>query len=172
MNESFSGAQMGPGGGRGGRPGGPDSGGPGPGGPGPGGPGPGGSGPGPGGPPGGPGGVELDPLVGLDDPSKPLRSKLLNVPALRTRYLKYVYEVAEKGLDWQTLGPVVEGYRERGQELVKIDSRKLSTNESYEAGTASQGSSQGREMSLKQFAEQRRAFLMSHPEILKAIKPL
>jgi spore coat protein CotH len=60
---------------------------------GPGGPGgpvifPGGPGGGPGGPGGGPGGmgggrgVELDPLVGLDDTRKPLRSKLLAVPAL------------------------------------------------------------------------------------------
>ena len=81
-----------------------------------------------------------------------------------------MYEVADKGLDWQTLGPVVAGYRERGQEWVKVDSRKLSSNESYEAGTDSQASNQGREMSLKQFAEQRRTFLMSHPEILKAIQ--
>ena len=29
--------------------------------------------------------AELDPLVGLDDPTKPLRSKLLAVPALRER---------------------------------------------------------------------------------------
>ncbi len=154
MNESFSGASMGPGGG------------------GPGGGGPGGFGGGRG--PGGPGSaaVDLDPLVALDDPSKPLRSKLLKVPALRTRYLKYVYEVAEKGLNWQTLGPVVEGHRERGQEWVRIDSRKLSSNESYDGGTSLQTTNQGREMSLKQFADQRRAYLMSHPEILKAIQTL
>ncbi len=192
MNESFSGASMGPGGGGmfggggrgfgGGRPGeerrgpgGPGQngpGGPGPNGPGPGGPGPGG--PGPGGPgPGGPGGstaVDLDPLVALDDPSKPLRSKLLKVPSLRTKYLRYVYEVADKGLDWQKLGPVVEGHRERGHDLVEIDSRKLSSNEAYEAGTSSTSSNSGRELSLKQFADQRRKFLMNHPEVLKAVK--
>ena len=156
MNESFSGASMGPGGGGlfggGGR----------------------GFGGGPGqNGPGGPGGssaVDLDPLVALDDPSKPLRSKLLKVPSLRAKYLQYVYEVAEKGLDWQTLGPVVEGHRERGHDLVEIDSRKLSSNESYEAGTSSTGSSSGRELSLKQFADHRRKFLMNHPEVLKAVK--
>ncbi len=158
MNESFSGASMGPGGG------------------GPGGGVFGGGIFGGGRDPGGPGStaVELDPLVALDDPSKPLRSKLLKVPALRKRYLKYVYEVAEKALDWQTLGQVVEGHRERGQEWVKIDSRKLSSNESYDAGTAIQAAiqaaNQGGEMGLKQFADQRRAFLMSHPEILKAVQ--
>ncbi len=60
-------------------------------GPGPGGPmmggGPGGRPPGAGGPPSG---IELDPLVGLDDTRKPLRSRLLAVPALKARYLAHV----------------------------------------------------------------------------------
>jgi hypothetical protein len=47
----------------------------------------------------GAGGVELDPLVGADDTSRPLRSKLLAVPALRARYLKYVRDIAERWLD-------------------------------------------------------------------------
>ena len=37
-------------------------------------------------------GVELDPLVGLDDARKPLRSKLLAVPALKAKYLANVQE--------------------------------------------------------------------------------
>ena len=169
MNESFSVASMGPGGGGrgfGGRPGvqeGPGPGGPGPGGPGPGGPGRGGS---------GGAAVDLDPLVGLDDPTKPLRSKLLKVPSLRKKYLQTIYEVAEKGLDWTTLGPVMEGYRDRGQEWVKMDSRKLSSNESYDSGTSSVASNPNRELSLKQFAEQRRQYLMNHPEVVKAVKDL
>ena len=40
--------------------------------------------------------ADLDPLVGLNDTTKPLRSKLLAVPALRQRYLSYVREIAEK----------------------------------------------------------------------------
>src|SRR6266446_472746 len=86
-----------------------------PGRPGPEGPGFGG---GPGGPrgPGRPGGsgikgVELDPLTGINDENKPLISKLLAVPALRTRYLGYMRDIAEKWLDWKKLGPVVEQYR-------------------------------------------------------------
>ena len=81
-------------------------------------------------------------------------------------------EVAEKGLDWNTLGPVVQGYRDRTQEWVKLDSRKLSTNEAYDISTASDATNQGRELSIKQFAEQRRKFLMSHPEVIKAVKGL
>ena len=49
------------------------------------------------------GGLEIDPLVGLDDPSKPLRSKLLAVPALRAKYLAHVKELAEQWLDWTGL---------------------------------------------------------------------
>ena len=173
MNESFSGAAMGPGGG-----------GPGPGGPGgsPGFLGFGGFGGGPprrdeGRGPGGPGGpgqaaVDLDPLVGLNDRSKPLRSKLLQVPSLRKRYLQIIYRVAKDGLDWSALGPVVDGHVEQMRDLVKIDSRKLSTTEAFEFGTASDGSAQGREMSIKYFAEQRRAFLMNHKEVQKAIQDL
>src|SRR5262249_14431991 len=57
------------------------------------------------GPKGGPGaggkgsGYSLDPLIGLDDPRKPLRSRLLAVPSLRARYLKYVRQIAEESLD-------------------------------------------------------------------------
>lgn len=153
MNESFSGASMGPGGGRGFGPG----------------------GPGPGGPrPGGPGSpnlsaVDLDPLVGMDDASKPLRSKLLKVPSFKTRYLQYVYAVADQGLDWEKLGPVVERHRDQIREWVKLDSRKLSTTEAFEAGTAPNLELQTREISIRQFAERRRQFLMSHPEVLKAL---
>src|SRR5207249_2394336 len=53
--------------------------------------------------PGG-GGPDLDPLVGLNDSSKPLRSKLLAVPALRARYMTYVRDIATKWLDWNRLG--------------------------------------------------------------------
>jgi hypothetical protein len=179
MNESFSGVSMGPGGpGGGGIFGGLFGGG----GPGLGGGRPGAERRGPGGPetggpaqvearPGRPGpAIDLDPLVALDDPSKPLRSRLLKVPSLKTKYLQYVYDVADKGLDWQKLGPVVEGHRERAGDLVKIDSRKLSSNEAYEAGTTSQSLGSGREMSLRQFADQRRKFLMNHPEVLKAVQ--
>ena len=63
--------------------------------------------------------VSLDPLVGLDDASKPLRSKLLAVPALRARYLRYVREIAERWLDWQYAGAsgaiAPRAHRRRGQ---------------------------------------------------------
>jgi spore coat protein CotH len=156
------------GGGRRGGPRGGFAGGPGPGGPGPGGPGPGGpGGPGPGGPnfggPGGPGaggfggrggfgqaGPELDPLVGLNDDSKPLRSKLLAVPALRARYLAYVHEIADKWLDWNTLGPIAKKYHDAIAADVKADTRKVYDDEGFVNGLAS----------VKRFADARRAYLL------------
>ncbi len=98
--------------------------------------------------------AELDPLVGLDDTTKPLRSKLLAVPALRERYLSYVREIAQKHLDWKTLGPRVEGYQALIAEDVKADTRKLYSFEAFTAGL------DGSEKSLKAFVEKRRAFLL------------
>jgi hypothetical protein len=153
-NETFaSGGGRGGGGGRG-RPGGPGFG---PGAPGaPAGPPPAGFG-GPGG--GGRGGrgmmggdATLDPLVGLDDPSKPLRSKLLAVPALRAKYLAYTKEIATKWLDWKTLGPLVTKYRTLIEADVKTDTRKLDSNESFDAGVEA----------LKAFADRRRATILGY----------
>jgi hypothetical protein len=97
------------------------------------------------------GGVELDPLVGLDDPNRPLRSRLLNVPALRARYLGYVREVAERWLDWEgTLAPLVSQYQELIREDVLADTRKLYPSAAFDEGVEE----------LRTFVEQRRAFLL------------
>jgi hypothetical protein len=135
-----------------------------------------GGGRGRGGPPGGPGaqlppgvqlppgfqfpttfgqaGAELDPLIGLDDASKPLRSKLLAAPALRARYLGYVREIADKWLDWRTLEPLVRQYQSVIAADVKADTRKLYTTEQFSAGV-----DRGTD-SVKTFADRRRAYLL------------
>jgi hypothetical protein len=152
---------------------------------GPGGPGgPGGFGPPPGGPPPGPGGpgmgmgggrgVELDPLVGLDNPRMPLRSKVLAVPALRAKYLANVRTIAEKSLDWKKLGPVVAGYRKLIEKEVEIDTRKLDSFEAFKRNTADVtpttgggpggGRGFGGGMNLRAFAEQRAKYLLNYSE--------
>jgi spore coat protein CotH len=98
--------------------------------------------------------ADLDPLVGLDDAAKPLRSKLLAVPALRERYLSYVRDIAQKHLDWTTLGPRIQQYQALIAADVKADTRKLYSFEAFETGT------NGEERSLKAFVEKRRAFLL------------
>jgi spore coat protein CotH len=99
-------------------------------------------------------GAELDPLVGLDDPGKALRSKLLAVPALRTKYLAYVRDIATRWLDWKTLEPLVRQYQSVIAADVKADTRKLYSSEQFQADV-DRGDS-----SLKSFVERRRAFLL------------
>ena len=100
------------------------------------------------------GGPTLDPLIGLTDPSKPLRSKLLAVPALRTRYLAYVREIAEKWLDWRKIGPLAKTYQDLIREEVKLDTRKLYSTEAFETGL------DGGPESLKAFVDERREYLL------------
>jgi hypothetical protein len=99
----------------------------------PGGQGRGGRGGGRGGPGGGPGGggVTLDPLVAINDASKPLISKLLAVPALRTKYLGYVQDISTKWLDWAVLGPVVEQHRALIAADVANDTKKVTSTEAF-----------------------------------------
>ena len=162
MNEGLGTEEGGPGGGGGGRggPGGQGRGGPPGGGPPNGGP-PNGGPPGgfPGGPPGmggrgGPmmmaGGPDLDPLVGLDNVSTPLRAKLLAVPSLRAKYLGYVRQIAERDLNWETLAPVVSQYQRLIAEDVARDTRKLYSTESFTSSVDV----------LKTFITKRRAYLL------------
>lgn len=104
-------------------------------------------------------GVKTDPLINLSSENAALASKLLAVPALRTRYLGYVRELAETWLDWSRLGPIAERFHALIDADVKRDTHKL---ESYEDFVASLETNA---RSLKAFADQRRAFLLSHPAI-------
>jgi hypothetical protein len=91
----------------------------------------------------------------------PLRSRLLAIPELRERYLKYVNQIADESLAWSKLGPVVEGYRDLIEPLVKADTRKLSTNEAFLAATSSDLKETGDQMSIKKFATERIKYLKS-----------
>jgi hypothetical protein len=159
--------------------------------------GPGGGPKGPGGPfgPGGfggfggpPRGVDLDPLIGLDDPQKPLRSKLLAVPALRDRYLQHVRTIAEESLDWKHLGPIVARYRALIEIEVEADTRKLGTFAAFQKATADTAVAESKEsrqnepprqgfgpphndLSLRAFADQRREYLLNLPAVKSAGEP-
>ena len=93
-------------------------------------------------------GPALDPLVGVDDLSKPLRSKLLAVPALRVRYLTHVREIAERWLDWNKIAPMVVEYQALIDGEVRLDGRKLYGYDRFNPAA------------LQAFFEQRRAFLL------------
>jgi hypothetical protein len=108
-------------------------------------------------PPGGRGApptATLDPLIGLHDATKPLRSKLLAVPELRERYMSYVREIATKWLDWKVLAPRVQKYQALIAADVKTDTRKLYTDEAFVENVETG------ERSLRSFVDRRRAFLL------------
>ncbi len=127
--------------------------------------------------PGG-GGVELDPLVAANDESKPMLSKILAVPSLRTRYLGYVREIAEKWLAWNKLGSLAQQYQSLITDAVKADTRKLDSTEDFlksvagdnQTTTGTTGPGRGQPTSLKSFAEKRRAFLLKSAEVKQAEK--
>lgn len=132
-----------------------------------------------------PGGLafDLDPLIGLDDSRKPLRSKLLAVPSLRTRYLQHVRTIAEESLDWKKLGPVVAQYRSLIEKEIEADTRKLSSFADFQTATADVAPKEPNDkpdagqprrfgpprhsVNLRAFANQRREFLLNH-EAIKA----
>ncbi len=112
-------------------------------------------------------GIELEPFAGSSDTNKPLLSKLLAVPSLRTRYLGYVREIAEKWLSWEKIGPLVEQYQQLISADVKTDTRKLDSFEAFQKGAIQEVQDsgfpgRGRTISLKSFVEQRRAYLLKY----------
>jgi len=141
------------------------------------GPGGGPPGAGPQGPPGGGNsGYKIDPLVGLYDTNKPLRSKLLAVPKYRAKYLAHVREIADAWLDWKKLGPVVAERARLIEKEVEADTRKLSSFAEFEAATGLSSEAGGRDIrgsrhSLEIFARERRDYLLDHSAISALTQP-
>jgi hypothetical protein len=101
-------------------------------------------------------GPTLDPLVAVNDASKPLRSKLLAVPALRQRYLGYVREIAQKSMDWAAVAPLLQASHRLIAEEVRADTKKLYDVAGFEAGIAATGNP------LKEFLQARRDYLLKY----------
>ena len=97
------------------------------------------------------GSVNLDPLVGLNDASVPLRSRLLAVPELQKRYLEYMLDVAERWLDWETLGPIAHEYQALIDADMAVDTRSLFSYEQF----------QGALSDLEAFVTARREYLLA-----------
>ena len=100
------------------------------------------------------GGPGPDPLVALNDPSKPLRSKLLALPVLRAKYLQYMRDIATKWLDWKTLEPLVTKYQALISADVKADTRKIDSAAGFESGAAA----------IRGFADRRRELILNYPK--------
>lgn len=136
---------------------------------------------------------ELDPLIGLDDPSKPLRSRLLQVPAFRAQYLANVRTIAEKDLNWANIGPFLAQQRALIEPALETDTRKDTSIASFRRATAdtppppaqtpeaapasdTPPRRPGGDRSLRTFADRRSAFLLkatapANPSPTDAAKP-
>jgi hypothetical protein len=110
------------------------------------------------------GGTQLDPLVALNDSTKPLRSKLLAVPALREKYLGYVRDIATRWLDWNAIQPMLKAAHDLIADEVRVDTRKLYDVPGFEAGIAPSGNP------LKTFIDERRAFLLRETSATSAVR--
>ena len=119
---------------------------------------------------GGEGGPTLDPLVAMEDEGKPLRSRLLKVPALREKYLAHVKELATVELEPQAFAARIQELRELIEGRIAVETRGLSDHAGFLAATAAPGvtatASEGGEprmrsrLSLNTFAQKRREFLL------------
>ncbi|MGB7219064.1 MAG: CotH kinase family protein [Vicinamibacterales bacterium] len=118
-------------------------------------------------------GVALDPFTGTEDPAKVLLNRLVAVPALRARYLGYLRDVAEVWMDWGRIGPIAERAHALIADDVRADTHKLySTNGFLNSILMDNGDPGGGPVagalpnrSLKNFFEQRRAYLLNHPDV-------
>jgi hypothetical protein len=120
---------------------------------------------------GGEPGADMDPLSQVDSPNRPLIAGLLANPQWRARYLAHVRTIAEKWLDWNTLGPICDQYRALMDADVQDDTKKLTSYEQFmKSDVSSDGDGRGpfgAPPGLRAFVDQRREYLLSHPEITK-----
>ena len=112
--------------------------------------------------------AQPDPLVNLTDANKALRHTLLASPVLRDRYLRYIGDIAEKWLDWNRLGPVVDRYQRLIVDDVAKDTRKHDTTDAFMTGIYGTPGAPPTATTLKGYAELRRTVLLGHPEIQRA----
>jgi CotH kinase protein len=94
---------------------------------------------------------ELNPLEVSTDPSRPLASRLLAVPALRRRYLDYVRDIATRWLDPKSLGASIDRHVALVDAEVRADTRKLYSNDAFAYSLDG----------LREYAARRRAFLLA-----------
>ena len=139
-------------------------------------------GPPPGGFPGGPGGgrppfppmgprdAKLDLFAGADDEAKVL-FRLLEVPKLRARYRALCLEIATKWLDWKTMEPLAEKYQALIATDVARETRGVASAEEFKKAVTeeTEGGGMGpfgggKHMSLKQFAAERRAYVLAYQD--------
>ena len=95
------------------------------------------------------------PFEGETNPNRPLISRLLSVSSLRQSYISYVRTLLDEALNLAVLEPKIEEYRSLIRDEVMVDSKKLYSNAEFESSIED----------VKQFIEDRQAYLLSSPEL-------
>ena len=107
----------------------------------------------------------VSPMTHVDNPMRPVISRLLGIPKWRARYIAHVRTVVNEWLDWDVLEPVIKEYHALIDVEVQEDDKKLYDYRSFEV--SADGDRGGRTPSFKQFVTQRRESLLNHPELNK-----
>ena len=108
----------------------------------------------------------LDIFSGEDHEGIPVVSKLLKNPAVRARYVAHVRTIQQQWIDWETVSPIIDQYRDLIGDEVKKDTRKLASLKAYDDGIGmSEASSRSVAPGLKAFFAGRKAYLDKVPEL-------
>jgi spore coat protein CotH len=101
------------------------------------------------------GDVRLSPMQGEGNANRPVVSRLLAVPELRQRYLAHMRTVLQESFNPEALNPVIEQYRQLIEPEVEKDTKKGFTMQAFQSSITG----------LKNFVQQRRAYLLGHAEL-------
>ena len=91
-------------------------------------------------------------------------------PSLRAKYLKNIRTIAEKSLDWKSLGPVVAQYRALLEKEIDADTRKLDSLDAFQkmtADDATQATERAEDYPIRAFADLRRTYLLGYKKPAK-----
>lgn len=103
---------------------------------------------------------QLDVLAGIDDPRRPLLSKLLAVPALRRRYLVHLNTIATEALDWDALAPQLKQLHATLLPEVRRETHKPDSFERFARGLEQDLPGTEEEPSLRKTIEERRTYVL------------
>jgi len=101
-------------------------------------------------------------LPEIDNPNRPVLVRLMEIPRLRARYVAHLRTLVEESFNWDAMGPLATDMHNLIAEEVELDTKKLfSTNAFYDNLENASGNVPG----IRQFVEERRDFLLAHPEL-------
>ena len=98
----------------------------------------------------------VSPITHENNRGRPLIKRLLSNPQWRARYLAHVRTVVNEWLEWEVLGPIVNEHIELIDTEVQQDDKKLYGYDEFKNGAPED---------LRNFVNQRREYLLNHPEL-------